>query len=104
MTEDYCLTLWSVVQLVKYSLMIVEQEKHGYHGSTIISDQETPMNKGKHTHTLLYVYVDLCNDVYDGELPMTPHEWEDNLTQKEQIATNLDYCVILELVLQCQLQ
>ena len=37
----------------------------------------------------------MCNDVYDGEIPMTPHEWEDNRPPKEPRLTNLDYCVIL---------
>ena len=43
--------------------------------------KETPMNKIL-THTLLHVHIRLCNDVYDGELPMTPHEWEDNQHQR----------------------
>ena len=37
----------------------------------------------------------MCNDVYDGELPMTPHEWEDNRPPQKPRLTNLDYCVIL---------
>ena len=48
-----------------------------------------------YTHTLLYVYIWLCNDVYDGELPMTPHEWEDNRPPQKPRLTNMDYLVIL---------
>ena len=39
----------------------------------------------------------MCNDVYDGELSMTPHEFEDYREPKkpDPRLTNLDYCVIL---------